>query len=166
MKISLRDTTPEDRDFLRDVYASTRADEMAMLPWPPEQKAAFIDFQSKAQEDYYHERFPHAQYSVIMQNDIPVGRIYILRESNEIRMMDITLLPEHRGQGIGTPLIREVMEEGKRSRKAVQIYVENFNPSRALFERLGFSVVKEEGFNLLFEWNPSSTESSDSSPNP
>jgi len=160
MKISVRDATPEDRDFLKQVYASTRADELAMMPWSPEQKEAFIEFQHKAQDDYYHQRYPHAQYSVITQDDIPVGRIYILREPNEIRMMDITLLPEHRGQGIGTPLIREVMEEGKREGKAVQIYVESFNRSRTLFERLGFMPIREEGFNLLFEWTSSGNSSS------
>ncbi len=152
MTITLRDVTLEDRDFLREVYASTRADEMAMVPWSEEQRRAFVDSQFKAQDFYYHERFPDAQYSVILHDGNPVGRIYILREEHEIRMLDITVLPQYRGQGIGTFLVDALLDEGKRTRKAVQIFVEPFNPSRQIFERRGFSLVREEGMNMLLEW--------------
>jgi len=155
MKIILRDVTAEDRDFLRQVYATTRADELAMVPWSPEQKEAFVDFQFNAQDVFYRERFPGAQFSVITEDGNPVGRIYILRDPDEIRMLDITVLPEHRGKGIGTFLTRELMAEGERDGKSVQIYVESFNRSRTLFERLGFVPVREEGVNLLFEWTSS-----------
>lgn len=155
MTITLRDVTPEDRDFLRDLYATTRVEELEMVPWSAEQRQAFVDFQFDAQDKHYREKFPEAQYSVILQDETPVGRIYILREQHEIRMLDITVLPQYRKRGIGSSLVADLIEEGQRTGKAVQIYVEPFNPSRALFERLGFAVVKEEGINLLFEWKNS-----------
>lgn len=152
MTITLRDANLADRDFLREVYRSTRADELAMMPWSEEQRKAFIEFQFNAQDVYYHERFPTAQFSVILQDGNPVGRIYILREEQEIRMLDITVLPQYRGQGIGTYLVDALLDEGKHTRKAVQIFVEPFNPSRLMFERRGFTLVREEGINLLLEW--------------
>ena len=155
MTITLRDVTPEDRNFLLDVYATTRADELAMVPWSEEQRLAFLNSQFNAQDVYYHERFPDAQYSVILQDGDPVGRIYILREEQEIRMLDITVLPQYRGRGIGTSLVGDLLDEGKRTGKGVRIFVEQFNPSRRLFERLGFSQVREEGINLLLEWRNS-----------
>ena len=158
MTVTLRDVTPEDRDFLRDVYATTRAAEMEMVPWSPEQRAAFVEFQFNAQDKYYREKFALAQYSVILLDQTPVGRVYVLRDDQEIRILDITVLPEYRKRGIGSFLLTNLLEEGERSGKAVQIYIESFNPSRALFERMGFSVVAEEGINFLFEWKHKSGE--------
>jgi ribosomal protein S18 acetylase RimI-like enzyme len=154
MTITLQDVALDDREFLREVYASTRAEEMAMVPWSQEQQRAFLDFQFNAQDVFYHERFPHAQYSIILQDGEPIGRLYILREDKEIRMIDITVLPQYRGRGIGSFLIRGLLDEGKRTGRVVQIFVESFNRSRSLFERFGFSVVREEGINLLFAWQP------------
>jgi ribosomal protein S18 acetylase RimI-like enzyme len=152
MTVTLRDVTPEDRDFLRDVYATTRAAEMEMVPWSDEQKHAFLDFQFNAQDTYYREKFALAQYSVILLDQTPVGRLYVLRDDQEIRILDVTVLPEYRKRGIGSFLVTNLLEEAERSGKAVQIYIESFNPSRELFERMGFSAVAEEGINLLFEW--------------
>jgi ribosomal protein S18 acetylase RimI-like enzyme len=159
MTVTLRDVTEEDRDFLRDVYATTRAAEMEMVPWSDEQKQAFVDFQFNAQDTYYREKFPLAQYSVILLDQTPVGRIYVLREEQEIRILDITVLPEYRKRGIGSHLVTNLLEEAKRAGEAVQIYVESFNPSRALFERFGFSAISEEGINVLFEWRHTPGES-------
>lgn len=152
MPITLRDIQPEDEAFLLEVYASTRAAEMSLVPWTDEQKQAFVEMQFKAQHSHYHERFPDADYKVILQDDTAVGRIYILREKEEIRILDITILPGHRNAGIGTPLIQAVMNEGARSGRAVQIYVESLNPSLQLFKRLGFSPIEETEFNYLLEW--------------
>ena len=151
MSITMRAASEEDDAFLREVYASTRAQELAMVPWSAEQREAFLRMQFDAQHSYYHSQFPEASYQVILQQAEPIGRLYVLRDEKEIRIMDITLLPEHRGAGIGTSLIRELLAEGAETDKAVTIWVEQFNPSLALFERLGFSKIGEEGFNLLLE---------------
>ena len=153
MSITLRDTGPDDDDFLLEVYASTRAEEMALTPWTEEQKRAFSEMQFRAQDSYYRERFPNAHYSVILENGERVGRSYVLREKAMISILDLAVLPPYRKRGIGTFLMRELMNEAARSESVVQIYVETFSPSLPLFERLGFSRVKEEGVNFLLEWS-------------
>ena len=152
MSITLRASSEEDEAFLREVYASSREQELAMVPWNDEQRAAFLRMQFDAQHSYYHAQFPEANYQIILQEGEPIGRIYVLRLPEEIRIIDITLLSQHRNAGIGTPLIRELMEEAERTGKAVNIWVEEYNPSRSLFSRLGFSKVHEEGFNWLLEY--------------
>jgi ribosomal protein S18 acetylase RimI-like enzyme len=151
MAITLRDASDEDAAFLLEVYGTTRADELALVPWSNEQKEAFLKFQFNAQHASYHERFPEASYSIILQDDEQIGRLYVLREDEEIRILDITVLPRYRNAGIGTPLIRQLLTEGAHTGKRVSIWVEHFNPSLHLFERLGFSKVQEEGFNCLME---------------
>src|SRR5437773_3010769 len=149
MSITLRDVTPEDDAFLREVYASTRAAEVEMVPWSEEQKAAFLKFQFEAQDSHYRTQFATADFQIIMNAGAPVGRFYVLRKTDEIRILDITILPESRSQGIGTSLIGQLLDEA--AERAVTIWVENFNPSQSLFRRLGFSVVQEDGFNQLLE---------------
>jgi ribosomal protein S18 acetylase RimI-like enzyme len=83
----------------------------------------------------------------------PVGRIYIEREPGLIKILDVTVLPEFRNGGIGSELIRGVLNEAADSNRNVQIYVETFNPSLELFRKMGFSVVQEEGINYLLEWS-------------
>ena len=152
MPITLRDATEEDEGFLREVYASTRAAELALVPWNEEQRAAFLRMQFDAQHFHYHSQFPEASYQIILQDGKPIGRLYVLRNEEEIRIMDITLLPQNRNAGIGSSLIRELLQEADGEGKPVSIWVENFNPSLRLFERLGFSKVEENDFNYLLEY--------------
>ena len=152
MSITLRTATPEDYAFLLEVYASARAPEMEMVPWTDEQKATFLKFQFDAQDSHYRSQYPTAEFQVILNRDVPVGRLCLLRAADEIRILDITILPDHRSQGIGTSVINPLLDEARDGQKSVNIWVESFNPSQSLFRRLGFLMVQEDGFNQLLEF--------------
>lgn len=137
------------------VYASTRAEELAAVPWIAEQKAAFCRMQFAAQTEHYRQHYPNARHSVIEHRGTAVGRLYVDRWEREIRIMDITLLPEHRGAGLGTQLLRELMDEAAGMGKALSIHVEKFNPALHLYERLGFRMREDKGVYLLMEWRSS-----------
>jgi ribosomal protein S18 acetylase RimI-like enzyme len=154
MAITLRPALPEDESFLFEVYASTRAQEMALVPWDDEQRKSFLAMQFAAQHSHYQQQFPQASFSVILRENSPVGRLYVLREDREIRILDITILPEYRNGGIGTSLLRDLLDEAAEAKKRVLIYVETFNPSLRLLERLGFKSIAEEGINFLMEYQP------------
>jgi GNAT superfamily N-acetyltransferase len=148
----LRTATPEDEQFLRAVYASTRAEELARVPWSDEQKRGFTDMQFAAQDADYRRNYPDAQYSVIEVQGIAAGRLYVDRCKKEIRIIDIALLPEHRRAGIGTKLLRALQDEACSAGKALTIHVEKFNPARSLYQRLGFQQIEDKGVYLLLEW--------------
>jgi|SRR6185295_1112394 len=149
--ISLRPVGPEDDDFLLAVYASTRADEMALVPWTDQQREAFIRSQLSAQLDHYSKKYPAANHDVILSNGRQVGRLYVARLDHEIRIVDITLLPADRNVGIGSYLIERLLDEARRGGKVTRIYVEEFNPSLSLFQRFGFSLKEQHGIHLLLE---------------
>lgn len=147
---TLRPAGADDVDFLQTVYASTRADELTQLPWNEEQRSAFIRMQFTAQRQHYLKNYPNARQDLILIGDQPIGRLYVNR-GGEIHIIDITVLPEHRGQGIGTSIMNSLIEEAAESHKAVTIYVESFNRSKQLFERFGFKEIEKDGFTLLLE---------------
>ena len=154
-KITLRPVGADDYDFLVAVYGSTRAEEMALVPWTTEQQLAFVRMQFAAQQDHYTQKYPTASHDIIMSDDRPVGRLYVARLDQEIRIVDITLLPAERNSGIGSYLLKQLLDEANRSGKITRIFVEEFNPSLRLFERLGFSPSEQHGIHLLLQCNPS-----------
>jgi GNAT superfamily N-acetyltransferase len=154
MSITLREVTAEDEAFLLKVYASTRALELSLVPWSDEQREAFLRFQFDAQHSHYRTQYPEASYQIIFNNTERVGRLYVLRDTAEIRILDITILPQRRNAGIGTLLIRDLLTEAEQTGKPVSIWVEQFNPSQTLFQRLGFSAIQEDGYNYLMQWRP------------
>lgn len=151
--ISLRPITPEDESFLASLYASTRADELAQTNWSDEQKAMFCRMQFNAQTADYQKNYPDASFQIIERDGVAAGRLLVLRSDEKIHVIDIALLPAHRGAGIGTKFLRELQEEARAAGKKVSIYVERFNPARRLYDRLGFQQVEEKGVYLLLHWS-------------
>ena len=151
--VTLRPTRwPEDESFLRELYASTRAEELAQVPWSEEQKAQFCAMQFTAQHHHYEKYYPEASRHIIEHGTVPAGRLYVDRTPQEIRIVDISLLPAHRGAGVGTKLLRGLQDEAALAGKALSIHVEKFNPALGLYQRLGFQVREDKGVYLLMEW--------------
>jgi ribosomal protein S18 acetylase RimI-like enzyme len=157
--ITLRPVGSSDRDFLLQVYASTREEELRLVDWSADQKAAFVRMQFEAQDAYYREHYRPATFDVIELDGEPVGRLYVARWEDEIRIIDIALLPDHRGRGIGTRLLEELLAEGAETGKSVSVHVELNNPARRLYERLGFVPAGERGLYVLMEASAGGTSS-------
>jgi GNAT superfamily N-acetyltransferase len=127
---------------------------MAMVPWSDAQKRAFLQMQFKAQKTFYGEQFPNARHEVICCEDEPVGRLYLDRSGDCFHILDITIADQHRNKGIGSMVLREILQGANLANKPTKIYTENFNPSVRLFERLGFRVASAKDFQLLLERQP------------
>lgn len=155
--IRFRPTTPDDVPFLRHVYATTRVGEMQRVPWTADQKRAFLDMQFNAQKEHYEQHYPRCDFLVIELEGECVGRLYIDRGETDIEIVDIALVPEVRGRGIGKMLLEEILEEGRVTGKKVGIYVEHFNPARRLYDRLGFRHVDTNGVYHKMEWSADRT---------
>lgn len=155
-ELNLRPVTPADQNFLLRVYASSRAAEMAMVPWTPEQKDAFLRSQFEAQTHDYSARNPDAEHNIIIFSGKEVGRLFVARRPGEIHILDLTVLSEARGTGAGSALVRRLQEEAASARLPLTIYVETFNPALNFFAKRGFRAEKEEGIHVLMRWMPGS----------
>jgi ribosomal protein S18 acetylase RimI-like enzyme len=152
--LKLRPVHPEDLEFLYRVYSSTRQEELAQVEWNPAQKESFLRMQFNAQRSYYQEHYRRAEFQIILLEEEPAGRLYVDRRPNEIRIVDIALLPGYRNRGIGTTCLKEILADGERSGRPVTIHVERFNPARRLYDRLGFHPIADRGVYVLMEWLP------------
>ncbi len=151
---SLRAAGPEDGELLFSVYASTRAEELAVVPWTSEQKEAFLRHQFEAQDAHYRQHYDGAAFLVIEASGKAAGRLYVARWPREIRIMDIALLPAHRRRGLGTAILGDLLAEGDAAGKVVSIHVERHNPALGLYERLGFRTAADRGVYVFMERRP------------
>lgn len=156
--LSFRRITDADLAFLSEVYASTRREELAQVPWTDADKAAFLRWQFDNQHQYYQQYYPNCEFLIIEKQSgaslEPIGRLYIDRWPDQIRLVDIALLPAFRGRGIGRMLMEGILTEGKSTQKRVTIHVEHNNPARRLYDGLGFRHVDTNGVYHLMEWRP------------
>jgi len=156
--LSLRHTTDDDLPFLAEVYASTRQEELSVVPWTDEQKAAFLRSQFECQHQYYRQYYPDCEFLIVEKQrgstPAPIGRLYVDRWPDQIRLVDIALLPPYRGAGFGSALLRSILAEGEASQRPVTIHVEANNPAMTLYRRLGFQHVDSNGVYFLMRWTP------------
>lgn len=152
LQITMRPVTPEDREFLLTVYASSRESELAMVPWDEAMKRLFVEHQYGAQTAHYLEVYPSATHDIVLTDGVPCGRLYVNRSEAEIAILDINVLPEFRRRGIGTHIIEGLKAEA--AGRSVRVYVESYNPSQKLFSELGFEpeAVEPDAVHILFRW--------------
>ncbi len=152
MRTVLRSMEPEDKAFLYEVYASTREEELAVLPWSSEEKERFLRMQFEAQHGFYMNQFPDAEFSIIELEGKPIGRYYLEHRHDEYRIIDIALLPPYRNQGIGGEYLKALCEKAMQSGLPICIHVEQNNRAMALYKRVGFKKIGDTGVYNLMEW--------------
>ena len=130
------------------------------MMWPPEQRQLFLASQFRAQDAHHREHFRTASFDLILLGGEPIGRLYVDRRSDEHHLIDIALLPEHRGRGIGGSLLADLLAEGERLGLPILLHVEHSNPAGRLYRRLGFELVEDREVFQLMRWTPASTPES------
>jgi ribosomal protein S18 acetylase RimI-like enzyme len=143
--VSYRPMTERDLPFVAELYASTRREEVAVTGWPIEVQEAFLAQQHAAQHSHYSLHFADAERLIVERGGEAIGRLYLQDGPDEAHVIDISLLPAWRGQGIGGAILADVLAMARESGKPVIIEVEKPNPARRLYERLGFEVVEDLG---------------------
>ena len=152
--ITLRPATPADYHFMRLLYGSTREEEMKQFPFDEFRKKEFLDQQFGAQYQHYQLHYPTCERNIVEKDGKPIGRLWIDEWRDQIRLVDIALMPEWRGSGIGSALLDEVLERGANAGKPVTIHVEGYNPALRMYERRGFVKVDTNGVYFLMKWTP------------
>lgn len=152
--VTLRPATDADYDFMRRLYHATREEEMKQFPFDDTRKIIFLNEQFAAQFQHYSIHYPTCERNIIEVDGRSAGRLWIDEWKDQIRLVDIALMPEFRASGLGTRLLRDVLARGAKTGKPVTIHVEGFNPALRLYQRLGFQHVDTNGIYYLMKWTP------------
>jgi ribosomal protein S18 acetylase RimI-like enzyme len=147
--LALRLCGDHDLPFLAELYGHTRAEELAAVPWPENVRKAFLDSQFALQHRHYVTHYPQADFLLVHQQGRAVGRFYLAHEGGDDLIVDITLLPQWRGQGIGAALMEAAAIQAAARGRGIHLHVLHGNgAARRLYERLGFRVDCDTGTHL------------------
>ncbi len=164
--VRLRPVTPEDEELLLDIYASTREEELKQTDWNEEQKRIFLRWQLDMQRQDYEHRFPQADYDIILFAGRPAGRLWVARVEDQIRLLDIAILPAYQNRRIGTHLLHTLIAESEKVGKPLRHWIYKLNTeARRFYERLGFRLIEDDRAYLFMERPPGGAHASEPSHN-
>lgn len=152
--LALRPAEAADTDFLRRLYAATRAEELAAVPWDAAQREAFLDMQFEVRRRAYAWQSPAARQDIVLADGEPAGGMLVERSAAGLLLVDIALLPALRGRGLGSRLLRGLQAEAAGAGLPLRLHVDSGNPAARLYARLGFVITGEEGGRLAMAWRP------------
>ena len=156
--IALRPARDDDLPWLRALYATTRADELARVPWPDAVKRDFLDSQFALQHLHYLSRYGEADFLIIEGDGVSLGRYYLHRGEPDYLIVDISIGPAARNQGIAGALIVQTQRDAAARGRGVQLHVQIGNSgAQRLYERLGFAAVEEQGGHWGMRWSADGT---------
>ena len=156
--VSFRAIEESDEQFLRDVYFSTRLDEVSAFGWDPAQQTAFLDMQFSVRRQAYGIQYPEAEYKIVLVDGVQAGSMIVDRAGDSIGLTDIAILPEFRGKGIATHLIEQLQAEATASSRPLVLTVDKANvAARQLYEKLNFVVKAEGQLADVMEWRAGSS---------
>ncbi|HEY1604439.1 MAG TPA: GNAT family N-acetyltransferase [Allosphingosinicella sp.] len=162
--VGFRPAGEADLLFLAFLYASTRWEELAPTGWPIEAQKRFLVEQFSLQHSHYNKYHPDAARLVVERDGAPIGRVYLDETERRFNLIDIALLPEHRGGGIGGAILGDLVRRARETGRAIDLFVEKNNPVRRLYDRLGFVTVEDAGVYDRMEWLPPSADRKGPSP--
>lgn len=155
MQITMRPKGPEDEQFLYELYASTREEELSIIDWSEQEREKFLRMQFGAQSGHYALNFPDAEYLIILHDERPIGRLMVYRAEKEHHFLEIGFLTEYRGRGLGSAIITGLMDECRRENKPAWFHVEKINgKAMKLYQRLGFVFTSEIPTHFKMGWHP------------
>lgn len=153
-KINLKPITEEDKAFLCQVYISSREDEMGIKDWQEKERTEFLESQFNMQHTYYMKSYQNPSFDIVLMGNTAIGRLYVERTAEEIRVIDISLLKEYRGLGVGTQLFNSLIKESENKNMNLTLHVEYYNFAKQWYEKIGFKQCGENGVYVFMIRSP------------
>lgn len=147
--VELRQQDEDDRVFLRQLFVSRRWDETCAMPgWDDQQRLAFLHQQADLQQRHYAQHHPDAAFLIVERQGQAIGRFCVSACGSALRLVDVALLPDWQGLGIGSSLLRAVITVAEHCTSPVELTVDAQSPARRLYQRHGFMALTEQGLSL------------------
>ena len=150
--LTIRPEVAEDDPFLRRLTIEGRWAEFAPLPLADAHKCMLLEQQYEARRHHYRTYYAGADFGVIEWGGAPIGRLCLLRGAHDYNLVDIALLPDHCGKGLGGALLDTILAEAAALGRSVSLRVEHTNPARRFYERKGFRETERGEIDAAMQW--------------
>ncbi|MBF0098011.1 MAG: GNAT family N-acetyltransferase [Magnetococcales bacterium] len=152
--LTLRPSRPEDEPFLAILYRSTRPD-LRLLDAETEYIDHLIDLQRQWQTAGYGENNPNALIFIVEKLGDRIGRVIVHFGEQEVRVMDISLLPVVRKQNVGTGIMQALQRAAAQIKVPLTLCVAKHNgAAKQFYARLGFQLAASDTMLDLLIWYP------------
>jgi ribosomal protein S18 acetylase RimI-like enzyme len=131
------------------LFEAVRAAQFA--PLPIEMRDTLVAMQYTARERHYQSVYPALSRDIIVVDGTPVGALMV-SEQDVITLADISVHPEHQRRGIGTGVLRDLLDRAQACGKDVILHVDHCNPARSLYERLAFAATSQNELQVEMRW--------------
>jgi ribosomal protein S18 acetylase RimI-like enzyme len=100
---------------------------------------------------HFREHFDPAIRKIIQVQGEDIGCISVQDQGDSLFIAYIAILPTYQRRGIGTYLIRNIIQEAEKRKIPIRIQTLKVNPARELYERLGFRITGSTETHYLME---------------
>ncbi|MGB6229676.1 MAG: GNAT family N-acetyltransferase [Litorimonas sp.] len=153
-RVEFRIVTDSDQGFLFDVFADTREWEFENPLWTEIEKRDFLKMQFEVRERSYTLNNLGAVHRIIQLDGEDIGVIRLNRQDHQLYIIDFALLSAYRGQGVGSDILKTLLNEAFNGRVPARLQAERMSPAVAFYQRHGFQIVDMAGHHVLMEWQP------------
>ena len=165
--LRLRPEEPGDQAFRFRLFCDSRLPEWNRVYLEPAVREAIMRQQFEAQTETYAQRFPRARFDIIELAGEPIGRIVVNRPGTWVHIVDHAIVPSLRNRGLGTAIMRALMDEAAAAGLPVRLKVADANdPSLKLYVRLGFTPIETAPFYIELEWTAPANAGAAAAPHP
>jgi len=150
-QITLRRAAPADEVFLQRLFRETHT---SVRDLPEPLRGALAAMQYRARALSYASAYPQSEdWILCLDPATPIGRQLIAHHAGSLYLIDLAVLPEYQGQGIGTQILQGCISSAARDGLALRLTVAQGNPAKLLYQRLGFTTHAEDEVNLEMVWS-------------
>jgi ribosomal protein S18 acetylase RimI-like enzyme len=154
--LRLRPERSEDRDFRFRLFCDSRLPEWYQVALDPAVREQLMQHQFRAQTVSYEQWFPKARFDIVELGGERIGRIVVNRPGDRLHIVDQAIVPSLRNCGLGTAIMRALMDEAAAAGLPVRLKVSDANdPSLRLYLRLGFRPLVSIPAYIEMEWTAS-----------
>ena len=106
------------------------------------------------QRELHQKRWVERPWSIIVHADQKVGTVSIVQATTHIQFGEFYLLPQFQREGIGTEVLRSVMQHADTDGLPIKLEHLKWNPVGSLYKRHGFAVVAENDSHYFLVRTP------------
>ena len=154
-RVTQRRAGSEDALLLYELFSTSRAVEFAAMGLTGEQYRPLLEMQYRGRAMTCAAQYPEAEdWIVCMEYGTAVGNYLLAGTSAGPRMIDLAVLPQWRGKGIGTQVLRQAAHRSAAAGEILSLRVMKGNQAMRLYTRVGFQVASEDETSCEMIWQP------------